>query len=471
MSSTPSSPSSPPETERNEKLLRARGGAGNVDGLRLQELVALAEDADQEVSRAAQETLERLSNADCAKQLVDPALPEAVGRYFLDPRRVRPALLQILLRNPAVPQEAVARLAAEANAEILPVLAENLDLLKTPALLALRRNPVYAAAQKALAAALPGTEEERLALARGSKPIPEARRLSTLVALAADPSEAVQQAAQKTLDDMAEEELAELLAERMLDESVAHYFLDPAHLRRPLLRLLLAHPAVPQEAITTLAATAGITTIAELLDHIDLLKTPALIALKGNQAYLDWQKAPPAEGVVIEVDLLDLLIAEAELEEARVAEGKEPVLPPMTPEQEKKEGLSGKIARMGVAQKVKTALLGNREERSILIRDGSRVVSRAVLSSPKLSDSEVEGFAAMKNVDQEVLRGISMNRKFMKNYSTMKILANNPRLPIDIGLGLIPRLIQTDLQLLSKNRDVADVIRKMADKLAKTRRG
>lgn len=466
-----STPSPIPEIQRDEKLLRARGAAGNEGELRLEELVTLAEDADKEVSEAAQETLERLSNEQYAKQLTDPALPEAVGRYFLDPKRLRPALLQILLANPRSPQDAIVRLAAEANEEILPLLAENLNFLKTPALLALRKNPAYVAAQKAMAPVLPTAEEERLALARGTRPVPEAQRLSVLVMLTADPSEAVRQAAEATLDDMVEEDLAELLAERTLDESVARYFLKPKHLRAPLLPLLLTHPAVPQDAITELAATAGVSTIPELLDNIDLLKTPALIALKGNQAYVDWQKAPPAEGLVIEVDLLDLLIAEAELEEARIASGEQPVLPPMTPEVAKKEGLSGKLARMGVAQKVKTALLGNREERSILIRDGSKVVSRAVLSSPKLTDSEVEAFAAMKNVDQEVLRGISMNRKFMKNYSTMKVLVSNPRLPIDIGLTLIPRLIKTDLLFLSKNRDVSDIIRKMAVKLSKTRQG
>jgi hypothetical protein len=51
----------------------------------------------------------------------------------------------------------------------------------------------------------------------------------------------------------------------------------------------------------------------------------------------------------------------------------------------------------------------------------------------------------------------------------MKVLVNNPRQPIDIGLTLLPRLIQNDLLLLSKNRDVADIIRKMAVKLSKTR--
>ena len=466
-----STPSSIPEIQRSEKLLRARGAAENGAEPRLDELVALAEDADEEVSQAARQTLGRLSNEYCARQLIDPALPEAVGRYFLDPKRVRPVLLQILLANPGSPQEAIARLAAEANAEILPLLVENLDFLKTPVLLALRRNPLYVATQQASVAALATPEEEKLALARGTRRIPEADLLRVLVGLTADPSEAVRRAAQATLDDLDEEDCAELLAERVLDESVARYFLDPKHLRPPLLPLLLTHPSVSQDAIVELAATAGITAIPELLENIDLLKTPALIALKGNQRYLDWQKAPPAEGLVIEVDLLDLLIAEAELEDARIAAGQQPVLAPLTPEEAKKEGLTGKIARMGVAQKVKMALLGTREERSILIRDGGRVVPRAVLASPKLSDSEVESFAGMKNVDQDVLRGIAMNRKFMKNYSTMKVLVNNPRLPIDLGLSLIPRLIQTDLQFLSKNRDVSDIIRKMAVKLSKTRQG
>lgn len=471
-------PSSIPGIFAKDKLLLARGAASAAAGPQLDILVSLTGDAEEEVRRAAQDTLGRLSDEYCAKLLAAPSLPEPVARYFLDPTRLRPALLPVLLTNPAAPQDAIAHLAEQAKPEVLRIFLEHLELLKTPVLLALQKNPAYRALRKGTAPPpgpaappLPTAEEEKLAVARGTKPVPEGRQLSILVALAADSNEAVRRAAQATLDDLLEEDCAEQLAEPTLDAAVSRYFLDPAHLRPPLLPMLLTHPATPPDAISDLAAKAGPKVIPVLLDNLDLLKTSALVALKENAAYLTWQKEPQTEGVVIEVDLLEMLIAEAEAEEARIAAGEQPaVAVPVSEEEAKKEGLSGRIARMGVAQKVKMALLGNREERAILIHDGSRVVSRAVLSSPKLTDVEVESFAGMKNVDQDVLRNIAMNRKFMKNYAVMKALVNNPRLPIDIGLTLIPRLIQNDLLLLAKNRDVADILRKMAVKLSKTRK-
>lgn len=464
-------PSPPRELVRKDKLLLARGAADVSAGPQLDVLVSLVADPDEEVRRTAQETLGRLSDEYCAK-LLAASLSETVARYFLNPAHFRPALLSVLLANPACPQDAIVTLAATAGPEILPALLTHLELLKTPVLVALKKNPAYLAGQNA-PVALPTTLEEKLAVARGSQAIPEAERLRVLVALASDASEEVCRAAQETLASLPEEDCAEQLTEPTLEENIVRYFLDPAHVRPSLLPLLLINPAVSPDAFAYLAANAGPKVIPVLLDNLDLLKTSALIALKDNPAYLTWQSEPQTEGVVLEVDLLEMLIAEAEAEAARLEqEGPAAVVEEeeVVEGVQKKEGIAGKIAKMGVAQKVKMALLGNREERAILIRDGSRVVSRAVMGSPKLTDQEVESFAALKNVDQDVLRNISMNRKFMKSYNVMKTLANNPRLPIDIGLTFIPRLIQNDLLMLTKNRDVSDVIRKMAVKLSKTRK-
>jgi len=138
---------------------------------------------------------------------------------------------------------------------------------------------------------------------------------------------------------------------------------------------------------------------------------------------------------------------------------------------ETKKALSiyAKVAKMSVSQKVQVALKGGREERAMLIRDASKVVTRAVLGSPKLTDAEIESFSNAKNVSDEVLRMISMSRKYMKSYSVIKNLANNPRTPLDVGLPLLNRLIITDIRAVAMNKNVSETVRKTAIKMAKAK--
>jgi hypothetical protein len=117
---------------------------------------------------------------------------------------------------------------------------------------------------------------------------------------------------------------------------------------------------------------------------------------------------------------------------------------------------------MTVGERVQLAMKGTKDERFVLIRDGSKVVSSAVLESPKVSDAEIETFAGMKNVQESVLRGITQKRKFMKNYAVIRSLANNPRLPLDLGLALINHLLVNDLKGMSMNKNISDTLRKMA---------
>ena len=123
-----------------------------------------------------------------------------------------------------------------------------------------------------------------------------------------------------------------------------------------------------------------------------------------------------------------------------------------------------KIGRLTVGQRVQLAMRGNKEERFILVRDGSRVVSSAVLQSPKVSDAEVETFAGMKNVQESVLRDIARTKKFMKNYAVIRQLVGNPRCPLDLSLGLMNHLLINDLKALSMNKNIADTLRKLAMK-------
>jgi hypothetical protein len=105
---------------------------------------------------------------------------------------------------------------------------------------------------------------------------------------------------------------------------------------------------------------------------------------------------------------------------------------------------------------------GNKEERSILVRDGTKIVALAVLDSPKITDGEVEKFASQKNVLESLLRAIPMKRRFAKNYSVVRNLVFNPRTPLDVALGLMKNLLVADLRNLSGNKEVSETIRKLA---------
>jgi hypothetical protein len=132
------------------------------------------------------------------------------------------------------------------------------------------------------------------------------------------------------------------------------------------------------------------------------------------------------------------------------------------PHADRRDSAVQKIAKLDVKGRIALAVRGNKEERSILIRDMTKVVCLAVLDSPKLSDAEVEGFAKQRNVLDSVLRTIPMKRRFAKNYAIQKNLAFNPRTPTDASLGLMKNLLAHDLKVLAENKEVPDSIRKLA---------
>lgn len=123
-----------------------------------------------------------------------------------------------------------------------------------------------------------------------------------------------------------------------------------------------------------------------------------------------------------------------------------------------------RLSEMNVPQKMARATKGTREERAILIRDPNKLIAVAVLSSPKLTDSEVESIAKMSSVSDEILRIISTNRNWMKNYVVVSALARNPKTPLAVSMNLLNRLSEKDLRTLSTNRNVPEVLRTTARK-------
>jgi hypothetical protein len=111
-----------------------------------------------------------------------------------------------------------------------------------------------------------------------------------------------------------------------------------------------------------------------------------------------------------------------------------------------------RIAAMNVPQRIALAMKGSREERAILIRDPNKIVAAAVLSSPKLTDTEVEGIARMANVSEDVLRIIARTRAWVKNYRGCAALVKNPKTPVALSMNLLARLTDRDLRMLSTDR-------------------
>lgn len=112
-----------------------------------------------------------------------------------------------------------------------------------------------------------------------------------------------------------------------------------------------------------------------------------------------------------------------------------------------------------VPQRLKLALRGTREQRALLIRDTNRIVAAAVLSSPRLNDTEVETFAKMANVSEDVLRTIGQSRAWTRSYAITSALVRNPKTPPAIAVPLLPRLNEREIRMLANDRNLPEAVR------------
>jgi len=128
-----------------------------------------------------------------------------------------------------------------------------------------------------------------------------------------------------------------------------------------------------------------------------------------------------------------------------------------------------KVLHMSHPEKVRVALLGGKEERTLLIRDPSRQIASLVLRNPKLTDSEMDAFAQMRNLDGQVLREMSENRSFIKRYTVAHSLVKNPKVPSPSALNLLKLLRDMDLKNLERDRNIPELIRRQAKRIREQR--
>jgi hypothetical protein len=129
------------------------------------------------------------------------------------------------------------------------------------------------------------------------------------------------------------------------------------------------------------------------------------------------------------------------------------------------------LSTLPIMRRIKLAMKGTREQRAQLIRDSNKLVAAAVLSSPKLTSAEVESFARMANVTEDVLRVIASNRGWLKNYGVVVGLTRNPKTPPALSMALLQRLNERDMKMLAFDRNVPESVRLAARKYMVKARG
>ena len=217
-----------------------------------------------------------------------------------------------------------------------------------------------------------------------------------------------------------------------------------------LFALLVADPDldVRETAERTLAAIPA-AAIAEVLARTD---TPAdLIRFFGARGLVPAAAVPTGDSDAPLIEIADDLIRPT-LEDGP-ADGDVP-----------SQSITQQIQNMGIVERVRVAMKGSREARAMLIRDPNKMVASAVLSSPKLTLSEVESFAKMANVSDDVLRAIAQNRGWVKSYGVAHGLVKNPKTPVALSLNLMQRLVDRDVRALSVDRNVPEPLRIAARK-------
>lgn len=316
----------------------------------------------------------------------------------------------------------------------------------------------------------------RILAARGLAPLPPRESIDLLVCLAVDPDPEIALEASRSLKNLPEDEILNQLRQRDCSPRVLEYFATASR-SDAILESIAMNSATPGGVVAKMAVTASSALLETILyNRVRLLECPEILKnIKLNPCSTGEVRRLVQE---IEVEFFSRRKNQYSIEEntstSPVVETPELETEP-APEDLSLEGLPldpearesailQRLGRMTVRDKIRYALLGTREARVILVRDPNKEVSRSVLQSPKLSESEVEVFAAMRSVSEDVLRELGNSREWTRNYTVVCNLAKNPKTPPTISNRLLSRLLAKDLKLLAQDRSVPEAVRRNAQR-------
>lgn len=301
------------------------------------------------------------------------------------------------------------------------------------------------------------TRERKLAVCSGGAHLALADRAEVLAVLANDPDEMVANRAQEALLSQSTESIVEALKRENAVPALFAYAGRHLADKPAVCEAMVQNKHCRAEFLVPVVRHLSSSDIQALIEELERIsESPALTAALEHSAHLTAEQKSQLRELHLEGNAPDqVALAEA----AAIAE----------PDEARRQTLLQRISKMTVAQRVQFAIKGGSEARRTLIRDSNKVVQRAVLQSPRLTDQEVEAFASMANLTDEILRLIAGNRVFRKNYVVVRNLLTNPKTPLDVSLHILPMLNAQDLKRLTMNKNVPETLRTTAMKLQRTR--
>ena len=327
----------------------------------------------------------------------------------------------------------------------------------------------------------------RMMAAKALVPLPPPDMITALFMLTSDPDEKVRATALDSAGKLPDRILSSGLRDEEVDPPVLGWFLDRLARQDVYAEMLILNASTPDDAVARAAAHCGVRTAEiisqnqlRLLRHEDIVRQlcsnpscgPALIdsvcdfCVRSGLVLADVPQiraarvrifGPEAEAAPPDLGpTADEIIAEYQ---ELADEG----APPM--EEGKRITLAQRIMKMSIAEKIKLATKGNKEARSYLLRDSNKLVSVAVIRSPKITDGEILAVANNRAAQDDVLRVVYNNREWLKMYPVKLALTKNPKVPLPVAMKFLAQLRESEVRDLAKNKNVPSGVQLLARKM------
>lgn len=346
----------------------------------------------------------------------------------------------------------------------------------------------------------------RLFAAQGFLPISQDDLIPLQILLLRDPDESVVSASRASLAKVTEDTWTRLVDRKDPSRDVLYYCMEQPSFPPVIREKMLLNHSVPDEIVRQLASQESGSNLDLIINNqVRLLRDNGILkALEQNrfctvdqkrrieefkaefvfkkkmdrhESSLDEVVHLPLEDILARIPNLDAeaqrLILEAdkkpaeEITDQQVQQELQKIFSPEELVEIPEEIFTTyqRIMKMNMGEKLRAALFGTKEERSVLIRDNNKQVASMVLKNPRVTDPELENFAQMRNLDSEILRQMGQARECVKKYTVIHHLVKNPKTPSPVSLNLLKLLREMDLRSISRDRNIPDLIRRQAKRL------